>query len=130
MAGPTSSRTPAVWRSRPATASGASRRRSREDVPRIVAELVASGVDIYEVTVVRSTLEDAYLEAVDPELTPTLIIARHVLQESVRRRVFVIVLVLTLLFLGSVHTGHSRGVQRAGAVRRGRHVQPRTRSPR
>jgi Cu-processing system permease protein len=32
-------------------------------------------------------------------LTPTLIIARHVLQESVRRRVFVVVLVLTLLFL-------------------------------
>jgi ABC-2 type transport system ATP-binding protein len=39
---------------------------TREDVPRIVAELVASGVDIYEVTVVRSTLEDAYLEVVDP----------------------------------------------------------------
>jgi ABC-2 type transport system ATP-binding protein len=38
----------------------------REDVPRIVSELVASGVDIYEVTVIRSTLEDAYLEAVDP----------------------------------------------------------------
>jgi len=33
-------------------------------------------------------------------LTATLIIARHVLQESVRRRVFVVVLVLTLLFLG------------------------------
>jgi ABC-2 type transport system ATP-binding protein len=38
---------------------------SREDVPRIVAELVSRGIDIYEVTVVRSTLEDAYLEAVD-----------------------------------------------------------------
>ncbi len=33
-------------------------------------------------------------------MTATLIIARHVLQESVRRRVFVVVLVLTLLFLG------------------------------
>jgi ABC-type transport system involved in multi-copper enzyme maturation permease subunit len=33
-------------------------------------------------------------------VTATLIIARHVLQESVRRRVFVVVLVLTLLFLG------------------------------
>ena len=32
-------------------------------------------------------------------MRPTLIIARHVLQESVRRRVFVVVLVLTLLFL-------------------------------
>jgi ABC-2 type transport system ATP-binding protein len=39
---------------------------TREDVPRIVAELVASGIDIYEVTMVRSTLEDAYLEVVDP----------------------------------------------------------------
>jgi Cu-processing system permease protein len=33
-------------------------------------------------------------------VTRTLIIARHVLQESVRRRVFVVVLVLTVLFLG------------------------------
>lgn len=33
-------------------------------------------------------------------MTRTLIIARHVLQESIRRRVFVVVLVLTLLFLG------------------------------
>lgn len=32
-------------------------------------------------------------------MRPTVIIARHVLQESVRRRVFVVVLVLTLLFL-------------------------------
>jgi len=38
----------------------------REDVPKIVSELVSAGVDIYEVTVIRSTLEDAYLEAVDP----------------------------------------------------------------
>ena len=38
----------------------------REDVPRLVSELVSAGVDIYEVTVVRSTLEDAYLEVVDP----------------------------------------------------------------
>ena len=38
----------------------------REDIPKIVSGLVAAGVDIYEVTVIRSTLEDAYLEAVDP----------------------------------------------------------------
>ena len=38
----------------------------REDVPKIVADLVSAGVDVYEVTIVRSTLEDAYLEAVDP----------------------------------------------------------------
>jgi ABC-2 type transport system ATP-binding protein len=39
----------------------------RHDIPTIVASLVADGVDIYEVTLVRSTLEDAYLEAVGPE---------------------------------------------------------------
>jgi ABC-2 type transport system ATP-binding protein len=36
----------------------------REDVPRLVAELVAAGERIYGVQVVRSDLEDVYLEAV------------------------------------------------------------------
>ena len=36
----------------------------RDDVPRIVAELVASGEQVYGVTLRSSTLEDAYLEAV------------------------------------------------------------------
>ncbi len=36
----------------------------REDVPRIVADLAARGEAIYGVTVLRSSLEDAYLEAV------------------------------------------------------------------
>ena len=37
---------------------------AREDVPRIVAELVAAGTQVYGVRVLASTLEDAYLEAV------------------------------------------------------------------
>jgi ABC-2 type transport system ATP-binding protein len=37
----------------------------REDVPRIVRELVAAGEEIYEVRIVASTLEDIYLEVVD-----------------------------------------------------------------
>jgi ABC-2 type transport system ATP-binding protein len=37
---------------------------AREDAPRIVRDLVASGEDVYEVRVLTSTLEDAYLEAV------------------------------------------------------------------
>ena len=37
---------------------------TRDDVPRIVAELVAAGEKIYDVTVVRSTLEEVYLEAI------------------------------------------------------------------
>jgi len=37
---------------------------SREDAPQIVRDLVAAGEDVYEVRVLRSSLEDAYLEAV------------------------------------------------------------------
>ena len=37
---------------------------AREDAPGIVASLVQSGADIYEVRILRSTLEDVYLEAV------------------------------------------------------------------
>jgi ABC-2 type transport system ATP-binding protein len=36
----------------------------RDDAPRIVRELVAAGEDVYEVRVLTSSLEDAYLEAV------------------------------------------------------------------
>jgi ABC-2 type transport system ATP-binding protein len=36
----------------------------RDDAPRIVRELVAAGEDVFEVRVLRSSLEDAYLEAV------------------------------------------------------------------
>src|SRR5262245_12171782 len=36
----------------------------REDVPRIVRELVAAGEDVYGVRTITSTLEEAYLEAV------------------------------------------------------------------
>src|SRR4051794_24716027 len=37
---------------------------AREDVPRIVRELVEAGEDVYGVRVVRSSLEDTYLEVV------------------------------------------------------------------
>jgi ABC-2 type transport system ATP-binding protein len=37
---------------------------AREEVPRIVADLVAAGEHVYSVRVLASTLEDAYLEAV------------------------------------------------------------------
>jgi ABC-2 type transport system ATP-binding protein len=40
---------------------------ARDDAPRIVRELVAAGEEIYGVTVQRSSLEDAYLEAVGEE---------------------------------------------------------------
>jgi ABC-2 type transport system ATP-binding protein len=40
----------------------------REDAPRIVAELVAAGEQVYGVRVLSSTLEDAYLEAVEGAL--------------------------------------------------------------
>jgi ABC-2 type transport system ATP-binding protein len=39
-------------------------RARREEAPEIVRDLVAAGEEIYEVRVLRSSLEDAYLEAV------------------------------------------------------------------
>ena len=39
----------------------------REDVPRLVAGLVADGERVYGVRMLGSTLEDAYLEAVGAE---------------------------------------------------------------
>jgi len=49
------------------TAAGMRRFRDarRDDVPRIVRELVAAGEEVYGVRVVRSSLEDVYLEAVE-----------------------------------------------------------------
>lgn len=48
------------------TGSGTKRfaQATREQIPRIVRELVEAGEDVYEVRVVRSTLEDTYLEVV------------------------------------------------------------------
>jgi ABC-2 type transport system ATP-binding protein len=40
---------------------------SREDAPRLVAELVAAGRQIYGVRALTSTLEETYLEAVGGE---------------------------------------------------------------
>jgi ABC-2 type transport system ATP-binding protein len=40
---------------------------TREDAPRIVADLVGRGESVYEVRVVRTTLEEAYLEYVGEE---------------------------------------------------------------
>ena len=39
----------------------------REDVPRLVAEAGAAGEPIYGIRVLRSTLEDVYLDAVGDE---------------------------------------------------------------
>jgi ABC-2 type transport system ATP-binding protein len=38
---------------------------ARADIPRLVRELVAAGEDVFEVRVVRSSLEEIYLEVVD-----------------------------------------------------------------
>jgi ABC-2 type transport system ATP-binding protein len=51
------------------TASGTRvyERAGRDDAPRIVRELVAAGEEVYGVRMLRSSLEDAYLEAVGDE---------------------------------------------------------------
>jgi ABC-2 type transport system ATP-binding protein len=51
------------------TGSGTRRYQAgREQIPGIVAELVAAGERVYEVRTTRSTLEEAYLEAVEGEM--------------------------------------------------------------
>ena len=51
------------------TASGTRRHQvTREQIPGLVAELVAAGEQVYEVRTTRSTLEEAYLEAVEGEM--------------------------------------------------------------
>jgi ABC-type multidrug transport system ATPase subunit len=40
----------------------------RDDVPGLVAGLVAAGERVYEVRTTRSTLEEVYLEAVEGEM--------------------------------------------------------------
>ncbi len=51
------------------TGSGTRRYQAgRDDVPALVAELVAAGEQVYEVRMTRSTLEEAYLEAVEGEM--------------------------------------------------------------
>ena len=40
---------------------------TRDDVPAIVERLVAAGERIYDVRLVRSSLEDAYLAVVEPD---------------------------------------------------------------
>ena len=63
-AGP-SSAAPAGSRSRPPSGHAPVRRtHAARTRPRIVRDLVAAGEDVYEVRVLRSSLEDAYLEAV------------------------------------------------------------------
>ena len=82
----------------------------------IVAGLVAAGERIYGVRVLASTLEDAYLEAVGEEPSERgeapgrhgrrrATIVGFAFAESLRRRVFAVVGVLTLLFSSSTGSG-------------------------
>ena len=74
---------------------------TREDAPRLVAEAVAAGRQVYGVRVLTSTLEEVYLEVVGGEtnVSNVAVIAGYGLREAVRRKVFAVVLVLTVAFL-------------------------------
>ena len=69
-------------------------------MPDLVERLVAEGERVYDVRLVRSTLEDAYLAVVEPRraVSGALVVARHALRESLRRRVFAVVLGSPLAF--------------------------------
>ena len=59
------------------------------------------GESVYEVKLLRTSLEESYLEVVEDErgVSPVLVIARYAIQEAVRRRVFTVVLALTAAFV-------------------------------
>ena len=88
---PASSRRPAGSRSRRRRAFGSIADAGREDVPRIVAELVAAGEQIYGVRVLRSGLEDVYLDAVG-ERRVVIVVVGYALREAVGGECFVVVL--------------------------------------
>ena len=73
---------------------------SREDAPQLVADLVAAGRRVYAVRVLTSTLEDVYLEAVGTNVTDALTIVGYAIRESVRKKMFLVVLLLTAGFIG------------------------------
>ena len=79
----------------------------RDDAPRIVA---SSSPPASRSTrcACCSTLEDAYLEAVGRRMTAIRVIAPATLRESLRRRVFVVVVTLTVVFLGLYGLGVGR----------------------
>ena len=105
---------------------------TREDIPRIVRELVEAGEDVYEVRVVRSSLEDTYLEVVGGPMSGVWIIAGFALRESLRKRVFIVVALLTVAFLALYALGVwqiSQEIDEIGGVGRRRGRRGRRRDP-
>ena len=102
---------------------------TREDIPRIVRELVEAGEDVYEIQVLRSTLEDTYLEVVGEAMSGVLIVAGFALRESLRRRVFIVVALLTVGFLALYGLGVwqiAKDADEIGGVDSGNGVESRT----
>ena len=105
---------------------------SRDEVPEIVERLVAEGERVYEVRLLRSTLEDAYLAALGTGgggVSDVLVVAGQAVRESLRRRVFAVVVVLTLVLRRALRLGRERALRgRLGLQRqRGRPRRPRAR---
>ena len=72
---------------------------TREEIPRIVRELVQAGEDVYEVRVVRSIARGHLPGSGRRQVRGIVIVAGFALRESLRRRVFVVVALLTVAFL-------------------------------
>jgi ABC-2 type transport system ATP-binding protein len=120
----------------PARRRGRDRRRDprsiagagREDAPRIVAELVAraSGSTACRCSPPRSRTSTSTRSAAprprgradEDALEGRAVVAAHALRESLRRRVFLVVLGLTVAFGGLVRVGRRRAVLRRRRVRR------------
>jgi hypothetical protein len=87
--------------------------------PAIVADLVASGERIYGVQELRSDLEDVYLEVIGGRgVTGVFIVVGYAIREAIRRRVFVVVLILTAGSSRSLCARRGPGVRGDHGVRR------------
>ena len=69
------------------------------------------GSSVYSVSVLASTLEDAYLEAVGGGMSGARIVAGYAVRECLRRRVFVVVLILTARVPRPLRLGRVGGVR-------------------
>ena len=108
---------------RPAAACGTFAQATREDIPRIVRELVEAGEDVYEVRVAALVARGHLPRSGRRPMSGAWIIAGFALRESVRRRVFVVVALLTVAFLALYGLGVwqiSKEVDEFGDVERRR----------
>ena len=122
---PPSSRARAGWRSRPATACATFPEAEREDVPGIVAELVAARRAGLRRPPARLDARGRLPRGGRRGVSSVTVVARYALREAVRRRVILVVLLLTICFLALYGARLRSHVRRGRLARRGDQIDDR-----